>query len=103
MKEILEVIMLVCFGISWPVSVCKSIRSRSTSGKSVIFMLAVIIGYLAGIASKIVGGQINYVLFMYCLNLIMVCVDLSVYFINRHRENHLLNYAQPEHVRLMYR
>lgn len=103
MKEILELIMLVCFGISWPVSVCKSLRTKSTSGKSVIFMLAVIIGYLAGIASKIVGGQINYVLFMYCLNLVMVCVDLSVYFVNRHRENHSLNCVQCEHVRLMYR
>jgi uncharacterized protein YybS (DUF2232 family) len=86
MKEILELIMLVCFGVSWPISVCKSIRSGSTSGKSVIFMLAIIIGYLAGIASKIIGDQINYVLFMYCLNLLMVSVDLIVYFINKNKE-----------------
>ena len=94
MKEILELIMLICFGISWPLSVCKSLRTKSTSGKSVIFLLAVIIGYLAGIASKIVGAQINYVLFMYCLNLLMVCVDLGVYFVNRHRERVLLNHVQ---------
>jgi len=86
MKEIFEVIMLVCFGISWPISVCKSIRSGSTSGKSVIFMLAIIVGYISGIASKIVGNQINYVLFMYCLNLLMVSVDLGVYFVNKSRE-----------------
>ena len=97
MKEILELIMLICFGISWPVSVCKSLRSKSTSGKSVIFMLAVIIGYIAGIASKVVGAQINYVLFMYCLNLVMVCVDLAVYFVNKHRERLVLGKIQPMH------
>ena len=96
MKEILEVIMLICFGISWPISVCKSIRSRSTSGKSVIFMLAIIVGYIAGIASKIVGDQINYVLFMYALNLLMVSVDLAVYFINKKRENEALNAVQTK-------
>ena len=96
MKEILELIMLICFGISWPVSVCKSLRTKSTSGKSVIFMLAVIVGYLAGIASKIVGAQINYVLFMYCLNLLMVSVDLGVYFVNKHRESLTVNCVQPK-------
>ncbi|MBR6744919.1 MAG: hypothetical protein IKM00_06880 [Clostridia bacterium] len=96
MKEILEVIMLVCFGISWPISVWKSVRSGSTSGKSVIFMLAIIIGYIAGIASKIVGGQINYVLFMYCLNLLMVSIDLGVYFVNKHRENAMTGSVQPK-------
>lgn len=94
MKEILEVIMLICFGISWPISVCKSIRSRSTSGKSVIFMLAIIVGYIAGIASKIVGDQINYVLFMYALNLLMVSVDLAVYFVNKNRESKQLDNVQ---------
>ena len=97
MKEILEVIMLVCFGISWPISVWKSIRSGSTSGKSVVFMLAIIVGYIAGIASKIVGSQINYVLFMYCLNLLMVSLDLGVYFVNRHREIHGMNFVQKKH------
>ena len=66
------------------------------SGKSVIFMLAIIVGYIAGIASKIVGDQINYVLFMYALNLLMVSVDLAVYFVNRKRENEKLNAVQME-------
>ena len=86
MKEIFEVIMLVCFGISWPISVYKSIKSRSTAGKSVIFIIAIIVGYIAGIISKLLGGQTNYVLFMYCLNLSIVSVDLAIYFINKRRE-----------------
>jgi len=86
MKEIFEVIMLICFGISWPISVYKSIKSRSTGGKSVVFIIAIIVGYIAGITSKIIGGQTNYVLFMYCLNLSIVSLDLVIYFINKRRE-----------------
>lgn len=82
--------MLVCFGLSWPISLWKSLSSRSTQGKSPVFMSAIIIGYVAGILGKLVGGHINYVLFIYCLNLFMVSVDLCLYFINRHRETGVL-------------
>jgi len=86
MTEVLELIMLVCFGLSWPIAVFKSIRSKSTKGKSLIFMIAIIIGYIAGITGKIIGNQINFVLGVYCFNLVIVCVDLTIYFINKHRE-----------------
>ncbi|MDD6012235.1 MAG: hypothetical protein PUC33_05255 [Oscillospiraceae bacterium] len=83
MKEICEIIMLLCFGISWPISVYKSIVSKSTQGKSVVFIAAIIIGYLAGILGKIVSGQINYVLILYCFNLAVVSLDLILYFRNK--------------------
>lgn len=83
---VFETIMLVCFGISWPISVYKSITSRSTKGKSIVFTLAIIVGYIAGITSKIVGGNFNYVFALYLLNLAFVCVDCALYFINRRRE-----------------
>ena len=86
MKEIFELIMLICFGLSWPISVYKSLRSGSTKGKSAVFILAIIIGYVAGIAGKLVGGQLSYVLALYILNLAMVSLDLILYFLNRHRE-----------------
>ncbi|MBQ8341603.1 MAG: hypothetical protein IJY22_04395 [Clostridia bacterium] len=86
MKEICELIMLICFGLSWPISVYKSIRSGSTKGKSAVFIVAIIVGYIAGITGKIVGGQLSYVLVLYVLNLVMVSFDLILYFINRHRE-----------------
>lgn len=78
--------MLVCFGLSWPISVYKSLTSRSTQGKSLVFMIAIIIGYISGITGKILGGQINYVLVMYCFNLAVVSFDLMLFFANRHRE-----------------
>ena len=86
MVTVFESIMLVCFGISWPISVYKSATSKSTKGKSVLFTFAIIIGYIAGITGKIVGGNINYVLVLYLINLAFVCVDLALYFINKKRE-----------------
>lgn len=86
MVTVFESIMLVCFGISWPISVYKSATSKSTKGKSVLFTLAIIVGYIAGITGKIVGGDINYVLVLYLINLAFVSVDLALYFINKKRE-----------------
>ena len=86
MKEIFEFIMLLCFGLSWPISVYKSIKSGSTQGKSVVFIIAIIIGYISGILGKFIGGQINYVLVIYCFNLVVVSIDLTLYFINKRRE-----------------
>ena len=76
MQQIFELVMLICFGLSWPISVYKSLTSHSTQGKSLVFMLAIIIGYISGITGKLLGGQINYVLGMYCLNLTVVSFDL---------------------------
>ena len=86
MQELCELTMLICFGISWPISVYKSYRSRSTKGKSPIFILAIIVGYIAGIIGKFVGGQITYVLAFYCLNLSVVSADLVLYTRNRRLE-----------------
>ena len=83
MQQIFELIMLACFGLSWPISVYKSIHSRSTKGKSLVFIIAIIIGYISGIIGKIVGNQITYVLVLYCFNLAVVSLDLALYFFNR--------------------
>lgn len=87
MKEICELVMLLCFGISWPISVYKSIKSKSTKGKSVVFLLAIIIGYLFGIAGKFISHNITYVLAFYFVNLVVVSLDLVIYFINKHNES----------------
>ena len=86
MTQVLECVMLICFGLSWPISVYKSIVSRSTQGKSVVFIVAIILGYIAGITAKIISGTLNYVLALYIFNLAVVSVDLVIYFVNRHRE-----------------
>lgn len=96
MKEIFELIMLACFGLSWPISVWKSLKSRSTQGKSVFFIGAIIVGYISGIAGKLVSGQINYVLAAYCFNLAVVSVDLALYFVNRRAEKRAEQSAPKE-------
>ena len=84
--QIFEIIMLLCFGMSWPISVYKSIRSKSTKGKSAVFIIAIIIGYISGIIGKIVNHQLTYVVALYLINLIVVSIDLGLYFINAKRE-----------------
>ena len=91
---ILESIMLICFGISWPISVYKSFTSKSTKGKSVIFSFAIIFGYLAGLAGKIIAKQINYVFVLYIINLLFVSVDCTLYFVNKKREKEANEKAQ---------
>ena len=80
MAELFEIIMIVSFGFSWPMNVIKSYRARTTKGKSLAFLLLISIGYVFGIAAKIIGGSYKwYVLFFYVLNLCMVSVDVAMY------------------------
>ena len=80
LAEILEIIMVVSFGASWPLNVMKSWKSRTTKGKSLPFLCLIFFGYIAGIISKLVSPSFKwYVLFFYCLNLVMVGVDLVLY------------------------
>lgn len=83
MSSIFETLMLICFGCSWPISVWKSWKSRTAKGKSVVFTYAIILGYICGILGKVTGGNINYVLALYVINLLMVCADLLLYYRNR--------------------
>ena len=82
MAEIFEALMVICFGISWPVSIVKSWKSGTAKGKSLVFLCFILIGYLFGMISKIIAGKITYVLVFYVLNFIMVSIDLCLYFRN---------------------
>ena len=83
MAELFEIIMIVSFGFSWPMNVIKSYRARTTKGKSLAFLLLISIGYVFGIAGKLIGGNYKwYVLFFYVLNFIMVSADLVMYIRN---------------------
>ena len=79
---ILETIMLVCFGFSWPMNLVKAYKARTAKSTSLPFVLLIIMGYIAGISAKIILGNINYVLVAYLLNLAIVSLNLVVYFRN---------------------
>ena len=83
MVQVFEMIMLVCFGLSWPFNITKSIRSRTAKGKSVLFEIMIIIGSLCGVTGKLIGGNITYVLAFYALDILLVSTDLILTFRNR--------------------
>jgi len=76
--SILEAIMLICFGISWPVSVMKALRTKMVIGKSPLFMSLVAIGYVSGISHKILYSR-DYLVVLYIFNLSMILSDLYLY------------------------
>ena len=88
MGEVFEALMVICFGISWPISIIRSIRSKSTKGKSPFFLAIIMSGYVFGIIGKFLTNKIHplYVFIFYWINLCMVTTDFVIYFINRKRE-----------------
>ena len=78
MAQVFEMLMLILFGLSWPFNIAKSLRSRTARGKSVQFEMIVIVGYLCGIAGKIVGHNITYVVAFYVIDVAMVTTDLMI-------------------------
>lgn len=87
MNEILEALMVLSFGISWPASIVKSYTCRTAKGKSLFFMSMIAFGYLCGIAWKVNvyadTGEWRYPAYFYILNLVMVSTDIVLYFRNR--------------------
>ena len=83
MAALLEAMMLVAFGISWPMTLVKNWRIRSAKGMSLSFYCMITLGYLCGIAAKCVSGQINYVLIVYVCNTLMVSSNVAIYLRNR--------------------
>ena len=94
MSEILEIIMIVCFGVSWPLNLRKNLKSKTAKGISLWFYLMIFFGYIAGIISKFLNESYManfsskwYVLVFYFINLFVVGLNIIVYFRNKHLDN----------------
>lgn len=83
MAEILEAVMLLCFGLSWPMNAYKSYKARTAAGTSWQFLMLISLGYVAGIGAKFCAGSLTWVLAVYFLNLACLGVNWAVYFRNR--------------------
>lgn len=93
--DLLEALTIFCFGLSWPISIRKSIVSRTAKGKSLFFEVFLLIGYACGIVRKIIqtvgrvpeGGAKDFIFylsfFFYVLNFIEISVDVALYFRNK--------------------
>ena len=80
--QILEAVMLVCFGLSWPMNAYKNYKAQTAVGSSWQFLGLITLGYVAGIAAKFIIGAINWVLIVYFLNLACLSVNWVIYFRN---------------------
>ena len=76
---IYEFMMLCCFGFSWPFSIIKSLKTKSAKGKSLGFMLLLELGYVFGIAHKILFDY-NWVLWAYVALFVLIATDIALYF-----------------------
>ena len=87
MTDMLEFLMIACFGLSWPISIRKSYISRTAKGKSVFFEFFIWLGYIFGIIRKVIlfcNGEISGWLFylswvFYVLNLAEITIDMLLY------------------------
>ena len=94
MAHFLEALMILLFGLSWPISIRKSWISRTAKGKSLFFEVFIWIGYIFGIIAKFVtltetvkaGGSLPWIFYLgwafYFLNFIEITVDILLYFRN---------------------
>ena len=86
MTRFLESAMLVLFGLSWPVNIAKSIRSGTARGKSIVFELLILAGYLGGLSGKLLAGDRSFVLWFYIADILMVAADLALTLRNARRD-----------------
>ncbi len=86
--DILEALMLIAFGASWPVSILKTIQVKDPKGKSRIFLALVFGGYVCGAAAKLMRPRHDWVIVLYCINALMVLTDLVliIYYSRRGRK-----------------
>ena len=75
--SVFEAMMLVCFGLSWPVAIAKTLRTRQVAGKSRLFLTIICLGYLCGIAHKLLYSR-DWIMALYVLNLLLVATDLAL-------------------------
>ena len=80
LAHFLEFMMLALFGVSWPFAIAKTYRAKRVDGKSPLFEVIVIAGYLCGIASHLVSGVGMWVIGIYAVDILLVSTDLALYF-----------------------
>jgi len=76
--SLFEAFMLMCFGLSWPVSIVKALRTKIVQGKSPLFNVLIATGYACGIYHKIMYSH-DYIIVFYIFNLTAIITDLCLY------------------------
>ena len=82
MAQVLEALMLISFGLSWPINALNAWKARTARGTSPAFLTLITFGYVAGTASKFVGNNVNWVLGVYVFNLVALVANDLIYLRN---------------------
>ncbi len=79
--SVFEALMLMCFGVSWPFSIARSVKARSAKGKSIAYLVLLDLAYVSGILHKALIS-LDKVIGLYILNFVMVSIDIALYIRN---------------------
>lgn len=82
-----EAMMMICFGASWPFAIIKTIKVKNPAGKSYLFMVLILLGYISGCIYKLTH-HMNIVFYLYAFNGLLVAADmcLCLYYQNRRKK-----------------
>ncbi len=90
LATICEIVMVLCFGASWPFNVIRAYKARTTKGTSLPFMSLIGIGYVGGILCKIFTMCIKPLTWLgwvafafYIINITLVSTGIAIYFRNK--------------------
>jgi len=75
MHSYFEMLMLFCFGVSWPVAIWKTYKTKTAHGKSFKFLFFVLSGYVFGIIHKVLYNM-DFVTILYAINLMNVFIEI---------------------------
>lgn len=67
LPTLLEVAMLICFGVAWPLANVRMLSSGRAEGKGMVFTAIILCGYVAGALAKLA-----LVFWLYALNTVSV-------------------------------
>lgn len=70
-----EIGMMVCFGVSWPLSILKLWQTKRSDGKSLTFGGIVLLAYVFGVLHKLFYN-LDPVIVLYIFNMLMIIVDI---------------------------
>ena len=82
LPSLLEGVMLLCFGLAWPLANLRMLRTRRAEGKGLGFTLIILCGYTAGACAKLAlastGHGLAPLFWLYLFNGSMVATNLGL-------------------------
>lgn len=92
MAELFETLMVISFGVSWPMNIIRAYKGQTAKGTSIMFLSCIELGYISSIIWKLLTGDMQafftgditkYGCFFYLLNAFMVLIAIIIFFRNK--------------------